>query len=252
VTLGNLGVLQQNRGEQAEARANYEAALEIHREMGNRRGEGIGHINLGDLHRDLEEAPQSKAHYLRALEILSDGGFRRFEGLTLMSLGALHQQLGELEEARDHLAEGLKALADAGDRRYEGLARAALAAALATMGDLEAAEPELAHATSLLTQANDLNFLEALDLYRAHLELAQALRAKSNHEADELEQRISRRVVRAETPQPPDESHPAGVPSPVDRSEQVRAALRSLKGALRRASARPASPAESAPPRPGR
>jgi hypothetical protein len=141
-----------------------------------------------------------------------------------------------LEEARVHLGEGLKALAETGDRRYEGLARAALAAALASSGELDTAENELGHATSLLTQANDLNFLEALDLYRAHLELAQALRARSDHEAEELEQRISRRVVRAETPQPPDETHPRGVPSPVERSEQVRAALRSLKGALRRAS----------------
>jgi predicted ATPase/serine/threonine protein kinase/Tfp pilus assembly protein PilF len=237
VTLGNLGVLQQNRGKHAEARENYEAALEIHREMGNRRGEGIGHINLGDLHRDLEEAPQSKAHYQRALAILSDGGFRRFEGLTLVSLGALHQQLGELDDAKENLREGLRALAETGDRRYEGLARAALAAAEATQGNLDAAEIELGHATSLLTQANDLNFLEALDLYRAHLELAQALRAPTDHIADELENRISRRVVRAETPQPPDETHPGGVSSPVERSEQVRAALRSLKDALRRASA---------------
>lgn len=236
VTLGNLGVLQQNGGQHEKARENYEAALEIHREMGNRRGEGIGHINLGDLHRDLEEAPQARAHYERALEILSDGGFRRFEGLTLMSLGCLHQQEGELEEARAHLTEGITALGEAGDRRYEGLARAALAAVEATLGDLEISEKELAHATGLLTQANDLSFLEALDLYRAHLELAQALRAHTDHEADELEQRISRRVVRAETPQPPDEAHPNGVPSPFERSEQVRAALRSLKRALRRAS----------------
>ena len=239
VTLANLGVQQQNQGLYAQARRNYEAALEIHRELGNRKSEGIAHINLGDLARELHEPTQAVTHYQKALEILREGGFRRFEGIARVSLGSLRQELGDLDEAERDLQDGVGVLAEVGDRRYEGLSRAALAGVLATLGELPRAEVQLAQATAKLNEANDLSFLEALDLYRAHLELAQALRAPTDGEADALERRIASRVVRAESPAPIDAAHPNGGPSPADQSEHVRAALRSLKAALKRASAGP-------------
>jgi tetratricopeptide (TPR) repeat protein len=232
ITLANLGVQQQALGLLKQARANYQAALSIHRELGNRRSEGISHINLGDLHADLEQPGQARAHYESALAILREVGARRFEGVALVSLGSLFLQYGELDEAIAHYSEGVAVLEETGDVRYEGLGRAGLAAAQALKGQVDEAEESMAEATQLLTDAGDAAFLDALDIYRAHLELAHARQTRSEYQASVLEERIARRIAHAERSGPPDDRHPGGVPSPADRSEHVRAALRSLRIAM--------------------
>ncbi|MDP1822934.1 MAG: protein kinase [Archangium sp.] len=232
ITLANLGVLQQALGLLKQARANYQAALGIHRELGSRRSEGISHINLGDLAAELEQPGQALAHYESALEILRDVGARRFEGIALSSLGSLHLQYGEYDDAMRRLPEAIDVLREVGDVRYTGLTLGIRAAAMALLGELEAAEEDMAEATRLLTDVGDLSFLDALDLYRAHLELGHALRTGSEHQAAVLDERILKRIAHVERPGAADEAHPAGTPSPAERSEHVRAALRSLRGAL--------------------
>jgi predicted ATPase/serine/threonine protein kinase/Tfp pilus assembly protein PilF len=232
VTLANLGVVQQGLGLLKPARANYLAALAIHRELGNRRSEGISHINLGDLAVELEQAGQALAHYERALEILRDVGARRFEGAALLALASLHQQYGEYDDAMRRLPDAIDVLREVNDNRYLGLAFGVRAAIEALMGQLDEAETDMAEATRLLTDVGDASFLDALDLYRAHLELGHALQTRSEHQARVLEERIAKRIAHAERPGTPDDSHPSGTPSPADRSEHVRAALRSLRGAL--------------------
>jgi hypothetical protein len=47
-----------------------------------------------------------------------------------------------------------------------------------------------------------------------------------------LIERVKKRIAHAENTGPSDDQHPAGTPSPAARSEHVRTALRSIKGAL--------------------
>ena len=232
ITLANLGVLQQALGLLKAARANYQAALGIHRELGSRRSEGISHINLGDLAAELEQPGQALAHYESALEILRDVGARRFEGIALAMLGSLHLQYGEYDDAMRRLPEAIDVLREVGDVRYTGLALGIRAATMALLGELESAEEDMAEATRLLSEVGDLALLDALDLYRAHLELGHALRTGSEHQAAVLDERILKRIAHVEKAGAADETHPTGTPSPAERSEHVRAALRSLRGAL--------------------
>jgi predicted ATPase/serine/threonine protein kinase len=232
VTLANLGVQQQSVGLLKQARANYQSALAIHRELGNRRSEGISHINLGDLSRDLGQPGQSRTHYESALEILREVGGRRFEGVALVMMASLHQELGEYAQAIERYHAGIETLAAVGDQRYEGLARAGLAAVEGLQGRTVEAEEGMAEASRLLATVGDASFLDALDLYRGHLELAHARSTRSERQAETLEQRVARRLEHAERVSAPDEHHPAGMPSPADRSEHVRIALRSLRTAL--------------------
>jgi tetratricopeptide (TPR) repeat protein len=213
-------VLQQAQGLLSQSRQQYEQALAIHRELGNRRSEGISHINLGDLNRDLEKFGAAGNHYESALAILREVGARRFEGVALFSFGAWHQEQGRAAEAAQRFREALPLLAEADDRRYGGLAMAALAAAEAAMGEGANALETLTAATKQLTVAGDAGFLDALDVYRAIVDLAAAGAA---------EEAVMKRVEHAERSGPPSAEYPAGAPSPAERSEQVRAALRSLK-----------------------
>ncbi|MBK7858284.1 MAG: protein kinase [Archangiaceae bacterium] len=227
ITLANLGVLQQAQGLLSQSRQQYEQALAIHRELGNRRSEGIAHINLGDLNRDLGKFGAAGNHYQSALAILREVGARRFEGVTLFSMGSWHQEQGQAQQAAERLQAALPLLAEADDRRYGGLAMAALAAAEAVLGHDAEVDEALGQATRLLTEAGDASFLDALEVYRGIVELAHARFAR-----EAVPYSVTRRQEHAETPGVPSPENPAGTPSPAERSEQVRAALRSLKAVL--------------------
>ncbi len=232
ITLANLGVQQQGLGLLKPARANYTAALAIHRELGNRRSEGISRLNLGDLAAELEQPGQALSHYEAALEIVREVGARRFEGIILYSLGALHLQYGEYDDADRRISDAIEVHQEVGDQRYLGLCLAIKAAVVALQGHVDDAEAFIAEGSRLLTDVGDAAFLDALDLYRAHLELARSVQTTSPNQSSVLEERVHKRIAHAERPGLADDEHPSGTPSPADRSEHVRAALRSLRGAL--------------------
>ena len=78
--LGNLGVLHYNHGRMEEARARYQAALAIAREVGNRRHEGFVLGSVGNLHRDQGRIEEAHAHYAASLSLARDCGDRLGEG----------------------------------------------------------------------------------------------------------------------------------------------------------------------------
>lgn len=232
ITLANLGVQQQSLGLLKQARTNYQAALAIHRELGNRRSEGICRLNLGDLAAELEQPGPALAHYESALEIVREVGARRFEGLVSFSLGALHLQYGEYEDADRRISDAIEVTNEVGDQRHLGLSLAIKAATIALQGQVEEAETFIAEGARVLHDAGDATYLDALDLYRGHLELARSLQTASNSQGMVLRQRVDKRITHAESPGAADAQSPSGTASPADRSEHVRAALRSLRGAL--------------------
>lgn len=231
ITLANLGVQQQAFGLLKQARANYQAAIAIHRELGNRRSEGISQLNLADLAADLEQPGQALAHYELCLGISREVGARRWEGIALFSVAALHLQYGEYTEASERIEHAIEILGEIGEPRYLGLAYAVKGAVQALEGEVDGAEEPMAEGARLLIEVGDAAFLDALDLYRGHLELARALQTGPS-QAQVLMSRVERRIAHAEQPGNPDEAHPGGTPSPANRSEHVRGALRSLRGAL--------------------
>ena len=60
-----------------EARAHYDAALTVAREVGDRRREGIVLCNLGILHREQGRMDEARAHYDAALAVAREVGDRR-------------------------------------------------------------------------------------------------------------------------------------------------------------------------------
>ncbi len=237
IILSNLGVLQQQQGLLGQAKQHYEAALAIHRELGNRRSEGIALLNLGDLYRDQEEPPLAMAQYEKALAIHREVGNKRFEGIVVAAMGGVDHECGRLREAAAKYRTAEALLHEVGDSRYEGLVVAARAAVDALEGRQEEAEAAIEQADALLSEAGDQAFLDAASIYRAHVEFAASVRAseaKDEKRSAELERRVAERVRRAERATPPDSAHPGGGPSPAERSEHVRAALRCLRAAMRR------------------
>ncbi len=72
----------------------YEQALAIHREIGDRRGEGNDLGNLGGAYLQLGDARRAIGYYEQALAIRREIGDRRGEGNDLGNLGNAYRQLG--------------------------------------------------------------------------------------------------------------------------------------------------------------
>jgi tetratricopeptide (TPR) repeat protein len=154
--LGNLGDLRREQGRPAEAREHYEAALDIHREMGNRRTEGILLGSLGQLH--FEQTPtEAREHFEAALAIHREVGDRRSEGIVLGNLGDLLLAQGETEAAETRLTEAV-AVCDETWPAAAGAFRGSLALLRAQRGAID-------EARTLLTRGDQqLRGVYALEL----------------------------------------------------------------------------------------
>lgn len=92
----------------------------------------------------------------------------------------------------------------------------------------------IADATHRLTEVNDVGLLDAVDVYRGLVEWGHIVHTRSPAQARTLEVRVNKRIEHAERAGASDDRHPGGAPSPADRSEHVRAALRTLKATMAR------------------
>ena len=115
-----LGEALRHLGRTDEAKAHYEQALAIHREVGNRSSEGSVLGNLGYLHGIQGRMDEARSHYEQALAIHREVGNRRFEGVMLGNLAGPHWSQGRMDEAKAQLEQGLAIAREVGDGRLDG------------------------------------------------------------------------------------------------------------------------------------
>jgi predicted ATPase len=121
VTIGNLAGLYREQGRTQEALEDLQQALAIAREVGNRRGEGITLAELASLHHAQSRTQEALEHYHQALAIAREVGNRRAESKTLGSLAIIHREQGRSPKAQEHFHQALEIAREVGDRRNEGL-----------------------------------------------------------------------------------------------------------------------------------
>ena len=120
LVLRALGFLERKSGRLEEARAHFEVAFAIARDLGDRRMEGWGHADLGGIDGDQGRVNEARAHYEAALANVRDAGDRHDEGLAHEYLGCMDLDQGRIEEARTHLEAALAIHRELGSRRNEG------------------------------------------------------------------------------------------------------------------------------------
>ncbi len=118
--LGNLGNAYRNFGELRKAIEYYKQALKIAKETLSRKEEEKWLGNLGNAYRDLGEPRRAIEYYEQALEIAKDIGDRSGEGSWLGNLGNVYIHFGELRKAIEYYEQALKIVKEIGDRRAEG------------------------------------------------------------------------------------------------------------------------------------
>ena len=94
-------------------------ALEIAREIGDRRNEVAWLTNLGRAYRDLGQVERAIESHEQALAIAREIGDRQREGRDLGSLGVVYHMLGQVERAIEYAEQALAISREIGHRQGE-------------------------------------------------------------------------------------------------------------------------------------
>ncbi len=214
--LGNLGTLLHDERHFDAARAHYERSMARAAHIGDARIEGIMLGNVGVLEQEEGRKTQARGAYERALRLLSQSGDRRLVAITQGNLGMLSAELGDLEEARSLLEQGLEALREIGDMLSEGLARVRLAAVLLLQGERSAGVEQLGLARLSFSRLDDAVGLDVVRVADALVGLTQ----------DPPVLEVAAQAVAHARARLGDQ------PALVDRSDDARAIVRLMEGAM--------------------
>ena len=149
IALGDLAIVNRVTGRVGPAGRCYEQALAISRELHDRHLEGVTLSNLGALFRAGGRIEEAASVLEQALAIHRERGDRHFEGLTLLNLGGLHLGEDQRVRAEEEYKQALVLYRALGDRRFEGVALGELATLYVDTGRLDKAALAFEEALSL-------------------------------------------------------------------------------------------------------
>lgn len=149
-------ITQQKEAAQA-ALAQYEAALEIWREVDDRAFAAETLHAVGRLHFSTGENRKSLAAHEQALALWRESGDRAGEAKALFGVGLARQQLGEPQAALEALTQSLALRRAVGDRMGESSSLNQLGALQASLGKMRSALAAHSEALSILKETGDLS-----------------------------------------------------------------------------------------------
>lgn len=118
--LNNLAIAYADLRRFDEAKQNFEKALAIRMEIGDRVGQGWTNTGTGFVGFHQSQFDVAAQHFAHALEIFREIGDRHGEGIALANLGAAQSALHEFDRAVPILDEALDLFQDIEDRYGEG------------------------------------------------------------------------------------------------------------------------------------
>ncbi|MCU0566517.1 MAG: tetratricopeptide repeat protein [Oculatellaceae cyanobacterium Prado106] len=107
-TYHNLGIVAQALREYEEARRNYQQALQIKIEFGDRYEQARTYHNLGIVAQELREYEEARRNYQQALQIQIEFGDRYEQAGTYGQLGLLAKEEGDRTQARTYFEQALE------------------------------------------------------------------------------------------------------------------------------------------------
>jgi tetratricopeptide (TPR) repeat protein len=167
-TYHQLGRVAQELREYDQARKDYQQALEIYIEFGDRYTQASTYHQLGIVAQELREYDQARKDYQQALQIYIEFGDRYSQASTYHQLGMVAEELREFEQARKDYQQALQIKIEFGDRYSQ-------ASTYGQLGLLAESEEEPEEAIQ--------NLLKALEIFSEF---------QDNHSAAMTVQNISR------------------------------------------------------------
>jgi non-specific serine/threonine protein kinase len=108
LTLSNLGRVAHERGDEAEAVAQFEEAERLIETLTDRLGAGLIKLGVAEAARDTNDYERAQALAQSALELLEQEGDQRGVALALAHLGSIATARRDFKRAYDHLARSLR------------------------------------------------------------------------------------------------------------------------------------------------
>ncbi|MGB6301495.1 MAG: tetratricopeptide repeat protein [Rivularia sp. (in: cyanobacteria)] len=153
--LYKLGEQQLNRGEYREALNNFQQALVIFREIGERKSEGVILNNIGEVYRSLGEYPKALDYYQQSLAIDKQVDDKAGEGITLNNIGLVYRNLGEYAKALDYYQKSLAIHKQVGNKAEEGSTLNNIGAVYRSLGEYPKALDYLQQSLAIFKQIGD-------------------------------------------------------------------------------------------------
>ena len=130
-------------GDTSGALTDYQRALPICREVGDRAGEAATLSNIGGVYDRRGDGDTALDYYQRALPICREVGDRAGEAATLSNIGAVYDGRGDGDTALDYYQRALPICREVGDRAGEAVTRYNIAMVYRGAGRLADAVAEL-------------------------------------------------------------------------------------------------------------
>ncbi|XP_078662817.1 uncharacterized protein LOC144906431 [Branchiostoma floridae x Branchiostoma belcheri] len=164
VAYKNLASSLTMSGQVSNAKINYESALAVAMETGNKTQQMDIYSKLGDLHREqLHEPQESHKYYTEMLALARDLRRKDKEDLAYYKLGRAHYDMGEYEESLEWDKKDLKMSQESGDKTGQITAHINIADSYTALGKLDLAR---SHHQSAMTIAMETgNKTEQMDIY---------------------------------------------------------------------------------------
>lgn len=132
--LDNLGRAYSDMGQGLEALKNYDQALALFRQAGERNGEALVLNDMGPAYAELGQKQKALEVYNQAIAIWRETGNRQGEALTLNEIGRLYRDLGQHQTAMDYYNQALPIWRETGNRSGEAMALSDIGLAYASLG----------------------------------------------------------------------------------------------------------------------
>jgi tetratricopeptide (TPR) repeat protein len=116
-----LGAVAQELREFEQARNDYQQALQIKIEFGDRYSQHHQYHQLGMVAQELREFEQARNDYQQALQIKIEFGDRYSQASTYYQLGKIAEELGEIEQAISDYMLDLQITAEFNDQHGLGI-----------------------------------------------------------------------------------------------------------------------------------
>src|SRR5208337_4032199 len=133
-TLDNLGRAYSDMGQGLEALKDYDQAIALFRQAGERNGEALVLNDMGPAYAELGQKQKSLEVYNQAIHIWRETGNRQGEALTLNDMGRLYRDLGLHQTAMDYYNQALPIWRETGNCSGEAMALSDIGRAYADLG----------------------------------------------------------------------------------------------------------------------
>ena len=155
VTYRHLGSVAQALREYEVAQQNYQQALSLEIEFGDRCSQASTYGNLGNLALELREHGKAQQNYQQALSIFIEFGDRRSQANTYYCLGSVALELREYEEARQNYQLALVIKIELGDRYSQAMTYHQLGRVAENLGEFAEAKNNFLQALNIWLEFND-------------------------------------------------------------------------------------------------